>query len=119
MRVLGAQSADNQSPEVKDAKKTPGKESDNQEQDRGHTRGRDQHKEAILVRRARDASSSGRSGRQLGGGGGASGWLVRDPKRDGSGSSAGAGGAGGISTVSEGVGVDARRWVEGLMSLSR
>lgn len=84
-------------------------------------------KEAILVRRAREdiGSSSGAASRFGGGGRQVSGWLSR---RDASGSSAGAGVAGGgggggstmgVAGVAEGVGVDARRWVEGLLSLNR
>ncbi|ERF76135.1 hypothetical protein EPUS_01469 [Endocarpon pusillum Z07020] len=91
-------------------------------------------KEAVLVRRAREDVGGSSSGGALFGGGGrqVSGWLSR---RDASGSSAGAGagagasaaaggGAGsgatiGVAGVAEGVGVDARRWVEGLLSLNR
>lgn len=81
-------------------------------------------KEAVLVRRAREGGGSegggvrfGKGGRQISG----MGWLARDPRRDGSGSSAGAGPGVtmGVAGVSEGVGVDARRWVEGLLSLNR
>lgn len=81
-------------------------------------------KEALLVRRAREDAGAGSSAGALFGGGGrqVSGWLSR---RDASGSSAGAGAAGGgagsgsMTGVAEGVGVDARRWVEGLLSLNR
>ncbi len=75
-------------------------------------------KEAVLVRRGREDGSAGAFGR----GGQGAGWLAR---RDASGSSVGAGGGGGagltmgVKGVSEGVGVDARRWVEGLLSLNR
>jgi hypothetical protein len=81
-------------------------------------------KEAVLVRRAREGGGSqgggvrfGKGGRQVSG----MGWLAREPRRDGSGSSAGAGPGVtmGVAGVSEGVGVDARRWVEGLLSLNR
>ena len=76
-------------------------------------------KEAVLVRRAREDGSGaafGKGGRQV------SSWLAREPRRDfASGSSAAGAGGGttGVSSVAEGVGVDARRWVEGLLSLSR
>jgi hypothetical protein len=76
-------------------------------------------KEAILVRKAREDAAnaySSKSGRQVSG----IGWLAREQRRDGSGSSAGGGGATtSVAGVSEGVGVDARRWVEGLVSLNR
>ncbi len=84
-------------------------------------------KEAVLVRRAREDAGGSSGGGSLFAGGGrqVSGWLSR---RDASGSSAGAGVAGGgggsgsatgVASVAEGLGVDARRWVEGLLSLNR
>jgi hypothetical protein len=78
-------------------------------------------KEAVLVKRAMNdgegsgGASSGKGGRHVSS---EIGWLAREGRRDASGSSAG-GGGGGVSSVSEGVGVDARRWVEGLLSLNR
>lgn len=92
-------------------------------------------KEAVLVRRARDDGDVAGAGVGAGAGGpfakmggsrhvsstaGAMGWLARESRRDASGSSSGGGGGmTGASSVSEGVGVDARRWVEALLSLNR
>ena len=97
--------------------------------DADDTENRGLAKEAVLVRRAREDVGGVSSGGALFGGGGrqVSGWLSR---RDASGSSAGAGagaaagggGSGttiGVASVAEGVGVDARGWVEGLLSLNR
>jgi hypothetical protein len=84
--------------------------------DSNHNRAR---KEAFLVRKARDnntiSSFAGsreriRSGK----------WLLREQNREVSASSLSETGQGTSSTgVSEGVGVDARRWLEGLVHLSR
>jgi hypothetical protein len=71
-------------------------------------------REAFLVRRASDYVSSSSFGKKSGGG---SKWL-----RDISGSSAGSA-AGGTTAnpgkVAEGIGIDARRYVQGLLSLNR
>jgi hypothetical protein len=76
-------------------------------------------KEAFLVRKATDhtASANRRDASSTASG---SRWLLRDQKRDISGSSAGsrAGGTA-MAGISEGVGVDARKWIDGLLSLNR
>jgi len=81
--------------------------------------GIDGDKEAFLIRKSadhatttkrRDASST-RSGSR---------WLLRDQTRDISGSGTGSStGATGMTGINEGVGVDARKWVDGLLSLNR
>jgi hypothetical protein len=77
-------------------------------------------KEAFLVRKARDHTTSTR---RRDGGSTASGsrWLLRDQSRDISSSSSTVGGAGatGMAGINEGVGVDARKWIDGLLSLNR
>jgi len=83
------------------------------------------HKEAFLVRKAADYKPGfvGVGSRALSSGPGR--WLLREQRREGSGSGAGAGagavsgGAEGAKGVVEGVGVDAKRWVEGLLALTR
>lgn len=90
-------------------------------------------KEAVLVRRAREEVAGGGKGggRQFSGMG--MGWLspasasaspgggrgMRDVSAGSSSAAGGGGGNTGVASVSEGVGVDARRWVEGLLSLNR
>jgi hypothetical protein len=69
------------------------------------------YKEAILVRRARDAAASRPSGKRIGSGFFGFGGLSSSGKDVGSGW--------GPAWLAEGVGVDARRYVEGLLSLSR
>jgi hypothetical protein len=81
--------------------------------------GIDGDKEAFLIRKSadhatttkrRDASST-RSGSR---------WLLRDQTRDISGSGTGSStGATGMTGINEGVGVDARKWIDGLLSLNR
>lgn len=75
-------------------------------------------KEAFLVRKATDhtlvvgnSTQRNMSGK----------WLLREQNRDTSGSSLGSAKDQVTSSVgvSEGVGVDAKRWVEGLLQLSR
>lgn len=73
---------------------------------------RDERAEAFLVRRTWGPKRDGLAGRSSSGK-----WLLREQPRsarDGSGS-----GATGAKSVSEGVGVDARKWVEGLLKLSQ
>ena len=80
-------------------------------------------KEAVLVRRARDDGGAGPASnterRHVSSGAGMGGWLVRESRRDASGSSGVGGTTMGVSSVAEGVGVEARRWIEGLLSLNR
>lgn len=71
-----------------------------------------QPEEAFLVRQSTEAVSRGKERKVSSKGS----WLVRD--REVSGPSL-SGGAGLGSGVSEGIGVDARRWVEGLLALNR
>ena len=81
--------------------------------------GVDDDKEAFLVRKAtghatstkqRDASSTASGGK----------WLLREQTRDVSGSSTGSRPSGtAMVGISEGVGVDARKWIDGLLSLNR
>lgn len=76
-------------------------------------------KEAFLVRKATDrtASAKRRDGSSTASG---SRWLLRDQSREISGSSTVSGaGATGMAGISEGVGVDARKWIDGLLSLNR
>lgn len=72
-------------------------------------------KEAFLVRRAFEARPATQS-RSVSTGPGK--WLLREQKRDVSGAST-IGGAASAKGVSDGVGVDARKWVEGLLSLTQ
>lgn len=76
-------------------------------------------KEAFLVRKAGDQTTNASSGvsRERNRSGK---WLLREQNRDVSGNSLSDTGQGTSSAgVSEGVGVDARRWIEGLVHLSR
>lgn len=86
-------------------------------------------KEAVLVRRSQERGGGRNTSRAQPGASGSSGrWLLREQPRarDTSGSSQhrqGYNGGGGVSAtnakgVSEGVGVDAKRWVEGLIKLN-
>lgn len=76
-----------------------------------------QPKEAFLVRKAADFSPrAAAQSRTVSTGPGK--WLLREQKRDVSGASA-IGGAASAKGVSDGVGVDARRWVEGLLTLTQ
>lgn len=81
--------------------------------------GIDGDKEAFLVRKSADRAattkrqdaSSTRSGSR---------WLLRGQTRDISGSSTGSSTrATGMTGINEGVGVDARKWIDGLLSLNR
>lgn len=76
-----------------------------------------QPKEAFLVRKAADfrpdLSSQSRTVST-----GPGKWLLREQKRDASGASS-AGAAASAKGVSDGVGVDAHRWVEGILTLTR
>ena len=72
------------------------------------------NKEAFLIRKAANHRAVGGKGRESTSGR----WLLRERSRDISGSSTQSGRAGGTTTmagVSEGVGVDARKWVDGLL----
>lgn len=76
-------------------------------------------KEAFLVRKATDhtASAKRRDGTFTASGGR---WFLRDQSRDMSSNSTISGaGATGMAGISEGVGVDARKWIDGLLSLNR
>ena len=74
-----------------------------------------QHKEAFLVRKAADFRPNvSTQSRTISTGAGK--WLLREQKRDTSDSSIGAASARGVS---DGVGVDAKRWVGGLLTLTR
>lgn len=80
------------------------------------------HREAFLVRKAADfRQDNTKDTRIVSTGPGR--WLLREQKRDVSGASSasGGGGSGAASAkgVSEGVGVDARKWVEGLLTLTQ
>lgn len=75
------------------------------------------HKEAFLVRKAADfRPSMSTSSRTVSTGPGR--WLLREQKKDRDVSAVG-GGASSAKGVSEGVGVDAKKWVEGLLSLTQ
>ncbi|KAK5947201.1 hypothetical protein PMZ80_001348 [Knufia obscura] len=76
-----------------------------------------QHKEAFLVRKAADFNPRAvTQSRAMSTGPGK--WLLREQKRDVSGATT-VGGAASAKGVSDGVGVDARRWVEGLLMLTQ
>lgn len=76
-----------------------------------------QPKEAFLVRKAADFNPrAAAQSRTVSTGPGK--WLLREQKRDVSGAST-MGGAASAKGVSDGVGVDARRWVEGLLTLTQ
>ena len=76
-------------------------------------------KEAFLVRKAADHSTStGR--REASSTASGSKWLLREQMRDVGGSSTGSqNGSTSMAGISEGVGVDARKWIDGLLSLNR
>ena len=76
-------------------------------------------KEAFLVRRATDNIALAKR-RDANSSAGGSRWLLRDQTRDITGSSTGGrAGTTGMAGISEGVGVDARKWIDGLLSLNR
>lgn len=77
-------------------------------------------KEAFLVRKAPDQVASAKR-RETGSSASGSRWLLREQTRGASsgGTSGSRPGSGTIAGVSEGVGVDARKWIDGLLSLSR
>jgi hypothetical protein len=76
-------------------------------------------KEAFLVRKATDLAASVKR-RDAGSAASGSRWLLRDQTRDISGSSTGnRAGVTAMAGISEGVGVDARKWIDGLLSLNR
>ncbi|KAK5104060.1 hypothetical protein LTS08_001944 [Lithohypha guttulata] len=76
----------------------------------------DSHKEAFLVRKAADHRPTlSAQSRNLSSGPGK--WLLREQKRDVSGASTV--GAASARGVSEGVGVDTKKWIEGLLSLTQ
>lgn len=76
-------------------------------------------KEAFLVRKASDHAASAKR-RDVNSTASGSRWLLRDQARDISGTSTGSGaGAAAMAGISEGVGVDARKWIDGLLSLNR
>ena len=81
--------------------------------------GIDSDKEAFLVRKAVGSSADARKKESASSSSGSR-WLLRDQTRDVSGSSSGSKqGSSTVAGINEGVGVDARKWVEGLLSLSR
>jgi hypothetical protein len=81
--------------------------------------GIDGDKEAFLVRKATDHAASAKR-RDASSASSGSRWLLRDQTRDISGSSTGSrAGVTAMAGISEGVGVDARKWVDGLLSLNR
>jgi len=81
--------------------------------------GIDSDKEAFLVRKATDYAVSAKR-KETGSTASGSRWLLREQTRDTSGSSTGSrAGSGTMAGVSEGVGVDARKWIDGLLSLNR
>jgi hypothetical protein len=81
--------------------------------------GIDGDKEAFLVRKSTDHATTAKR-RDPGYTGSGSRWSLRDQTKDISGSSTGSStGATGMTGISEGVGVDARKWIEGLLSLNR
>ena len=76
-----------------------------------------QNKEAFLVRKAADFRPAVTAqSRTLSSGPGK--WLLREQKRDASGAST-IGASASAKGVSEGVGVDAKKWVEGLLTLTQ
>ena len=81
--------------------------------------GIDSDKEAFLVRKALGSSADAKK-KEIASGSSGSRWLLREQTRDVSGSSTGSRqGSNTVAGINEGVGVDARKWVEGLLSLSR
>ena len=81
--------------------------------------GANDDKEAFLVRKAADRSASTRRGEASSTASGSK-WLLREQMRDVSGSSTGSrNGSTSMAGISEGVGVDARKWIDGLLSLNR
>ncbi len=81
--------------------------------------GIDGDKEAFLVRKATDHSAPAKR-KETGSSTSGSRWLLREQTRNASGSSTGSRtGNGGMAGVTEGVGVDARKWIDGLLSLNR
>lgn len=87
-------------------------------------------REAFLVRQATEGPSSASSGSGTGGAAArkipmsvaGKGFGLLSRERDSAAVAAAAGGGGGANTganVAEGIGVDARRWVEGLLALNR
>lgn len=77
--------------------------------------GEEAYREAFLVRRAFEPRPGAQS-RTVSTGRGK--WLLREQKRDVTGAST-IGGASSARGVSDGVGVDARKWIEGLLSLTQ
>ena len=76
------------------------------------------HKEAFLVRRAADFRPGvTANSRSISTGPGR--WLLREQKKDRDVSAVGGPGIASAKGVSEGVGVDARKWVEGLLTLTQ
>lgn len=81
-------------------------------QTEGEKRDRSGYKEAFLVRKAADHRPVAASSRSVSSGPGR--WLLREQQKEREGGM----GVASAKGVSEGVGVDARRWVEGLLSLT-
>lgn len=76
-------------------------------------------KEAFLVRKSADHAAMTKR-RNAGSTSSGSRWLLRDQTRDISGSGTGSStGTTGMTGINEGVGVDARKWIDGLLSLNR
>lgn len=76
------------------------------------------NKEAFLVRKAADFRSGiNNNSRSVSTGPGR--WLLREQQKNRDVSAVGGGGASSAKGVSEGVGVDAKKWVEGLLSLTQ
>jgi hypothetical protein len=81
--------------------------------------GVDGEKEAFLVRKSADPATTTKRWDASSTGSGSK-WLLRDRTGDTSGTSAGnSTGTTGMTGIHEGVGVDARKWVDGLLSLNR
>jgi len=81
--------------------------------------GIDGDKEAFLVRKSADRAATAKRWDPSSTGSGSR-WLLRDQTKDVSGGSTGSSsGATGMTGISEGVGVDARKWIDGLLSLNR
>lgn len=78
-----------------------------------------QHKEAFLVRKAADYRPGGLASGNRSVSSGPGRWLLREQQKNRDVSAMSAGGVGGAKGVSEGVGVDARKWVEGLLTLTQ
>lgn len=113
MKILPHQSQSHATATLKDSRRFS-----NAPSDLTTTSGGSNHKEAFLVRKAADYRPGvNTASRSVSTGPGR--WLLREqPKNRDVSAMSGAGGAASAKGVSDGVGVDAKRWVEGLLSLS-